>query len=503
MAQKQIKQLNAATEILEDDLLILQQAADDDTLKITKNNFLGGGWNKLNETPDSVTNNGNGSHTLTFNSVDMSDILSEGMRLRTTRGTAAPDQCADLESSSSQYFSKSSPSGITFTDDFTCMAWIKLESYPAVQMIASRYNGSSGWWFSVEADGRVQAIGFNGSAANFRGGRTYQSLPLNKWVHVAITTNMSAQDYNIYINGVLVPNENRTGGTNPTSLVQAGDLQVGALNGSTQPFDGKVAQVAVFDALLTEANIREYMSRPLTGSETNCVAAFSLDNDITDLTSNNNDLTAQNSAVATDADSPFGNGGVSTTLDYGIVTKIDYSTNTDVVVQTPEGCTIDATNSISAVSYSTASSPFGFPRDAGKWEIETQNRNNATQSSPTDNVYYNIGELQLNVPIGAWSLEYMVSFATDENNDASFTGRVSLSTSSSAVSTNDLSSYHVTVINGATNGDTTHPHYRNKSVNLESSTPYYLIATTTSGVDLIEFRGDIATTIIRARCAYL
>ena len=112
------------------------------------------GWTPLlGVTPNTVTYNGNRTYDLVFNSTDLTDQLSPGMKLQLTRTVAAPDQCADLEAGSSQYFSKSSPNGMSFTDDFTCMAWIKLESYVQCS-IASRYNGTSGWDFGLDSAGR-------------------------------------------------------------------------------------------------------------------------------------------------------------------------------------------------------------------------------------------------------------------------------------------------------------------------------------------------------------
>ena len=86
------------------------------------------GWETGLPTPNTVTYNGNRSYDLVFNSTDLTDTLSPGMRLRTTRTVTAPTQCTDLESSSSQYWQDTSVSGITFTDDFVAGAWVKLES---------------------------------------------------------------------------------------------------------------------------------------------------------------------------------------------------------------------------------------------------------------------------------------------------------------------------------------------------------------------------------------
>jgi hypothetical protein len=88
-------------------------------------------------------------------------------------------------------------------------------------------------------------VGFNAALSNFSLGITYQSIPLNKWVHVAGQLDMSAFTASsttsyIMIDGVDVPISISRGGTNPTSLVQAGNLEVGAQNGGTTPFPVKL-----------------------------------------------------------------------------------------------------------------------------------------------------------------------------------------------------------------------------------------------------------------------
>jgi len=167
------------------------------------------------------------------------------------------------------------------------------------------------------------------------------------------------------LDGVDIPAQVARGGTNPTALVQAGNLEIGGQNGGLIPFAGKIAQVAIYNAKVTQANIRATISQGLTGSETSLISAYSFNNSITDLnTTNANNLTAQNSAVATNADSPFGcqaDGTISSTLDYAIITKVASAVAT---VQVPEGCTIPTTGGVTSVSYSTQKVPYGFPPQA-------------------------------------------------------------------------------------------------------------------------------------------
>lgn len=363
--------------------------------------------------PNTVAAVGNRSYNLTFNTLDVTGFLSPGMRLRTTRTVAAPTQSTNLNGTT-QYYSKSSPSSMTFTDDFVVSAWVKLTSYPgSFAAIAARYDGTSGWSFDVNSTGQVRLIGLNAGAGNNRSVTSYQSLPLNKWVHVTAQLDMSSNTAGTTLNyvmfdGVDVPAFTSTAGSNPSALIQAGTLNIGAQN-SLLFFTGKLAQVAIYNAKVTQATILASMNQGLSGSETSLISAYSFNNAITDLSANANNLTAQGSAVATNADSPFGgqaSGLISSTLDYGIITAASFSTNSTVTVQVPEGCTIPSSGGVTALAYSAVKVPYGFPAQRGKWLLETINKTGGTQASPGNGTWYNISSIQLVAPIGEWIGRY-------------------------------------------------------------------------------------------------
>jgi hypothetical protein len=327
------------------------------------------GWNALGYTPNTVTASGNGYYSLVFNSVDLTSIVSPGTRLRTTRTVAAPNQCTSLNGTT-QYYSKSSPAGMTFTDDFTVSAWIKLTSYGSSTVIASRYNGTSGWRFTLNSIGQITLEGYNAGSGNISYVSSYQSVPLNKWVHVAAQLDMSAfttttiTSY-VMINGLDTPAFVTRVGTNPTAFIQAGNLEIGSNNGGANFFPGKIAQLAIYSAKVTQATILASMNQTLAGTETSLVSAYSFNNTINDLnTTSANNLTANGSAVATSADSPYGaqgDGTISTTLDYCVVRGATFSTNTTIVVQATDGNTIPTSGGITAVVYSTQAFPYGIP----------------------------------------------------------------------------------------------------------------------------------------------
>lgn len=397
-----------------------------------------GGWDLLNAGtgPNTTTANGNHSYDLVFNSVDLTSVLSKGMRLKLTRTVTAPTQCADLEASSSQYFNKTSPTGMTFTDDFVVSAWIKLESY-ADMSISSRYNGTSGFRFFIAPTGRVYLQGTNGGVSNYRRVSSYQSLPLGKWVHVTAQLDMStytATTTTCYVmfDGVDVPAALESSGTNPTALVQAGNLEIGAENSGTIPFDGKIAQVAIYSAKVTQATIRASMNQTLTGSETSLVSAFTLNNSLLDLTANDNDLTAQGSALATNTDSPFAGGNVQeytdgTTEMAVVMADPVFSTNTTVTVQVPEGYALPTSGGISAVYYSTQKVPYGFPVSRGKWRIEYNQIGRTYVVAASITSWYNAND-KITVPVGEWEIGYSGSVTVTASAAAYIAAEYTMST---------------------------------------------------------------------------
>ncbi len=472
-----------------------------------------GGWDLLNSGtgPSAVTNNGNHSYDLTFASVDLTSVLSKGMRLRLTRTVTAPTQCADLESGSSQYFSKTSPSGISFTTTFTCSAWIKPESYTAGGIIARRNADTEGWSLKINSSGQVSLMGLR-IASNNKEINSYQSIPLNKWTHVAATIDMAAGDTSaqkIWINGVEVPRLYTLTGT-ASALVQGTTaLVVGAeKSAGTNPFDGKIAQAAVFSTQLSDATVKAMIGQTLTGSESGVVSAFTLNNSLLDLTANDNDLTAQGSALATNTDSPFAGGNVQeytdgTTEMAVVMADPVFSTNTTVTVQVPEGYALPTSGGISAVYYSTQKVPYGFPGQRGKWNVSTvvsAQLNNVI----TTTAWANLGSLNLKIPIGSWRFGHEMVIQSNPASAGIVDFTLTLGTTAAAAGDAELTSQsqsNTAAVTMAAFGATI---TRNRFIDLAAETTYYLNArNNTVANQTIYIRGDTGQCIIYAENAYL
>lgn len=438
-------------------------------------------WTDTGYVPGTVTYNGNRSYQVVFSNTDLTGFLSNGMRLKLTRTTAPPTQCTDLEASSSQYWSKTSPAGTTFTDDFCAGAWIKLESYGSAAGIISRFNGSSGWGLVVQADGTLYLSGYNAAAGNYSRVVSYQSIPLNKWVHIAAQLDMSAftatttTSY-IMIDGVNVPATVARAGTNPTALVQAGDLNIGALNGGS-PFDGKIAQAWYSNAKITQSTIQGYISQGMTGSETSIVSLFKFDGDGNDSNANANNLTGNAGAVATTVDSPFN------ATEYGIITANSFSTNTTLTVQVPEGYAIPTSGGVSSMFYSTQDVPYGFPRDKGKWRVSSLLKSSSASTSNATYGSFISGGYALVVPIGAWCIGQKGGYTNATTTTVYFGLHNSALTGLSTTAASDLGAIVVfTKASAAANTTFTAYDKMNKTHTSAQTYVMYTLGATTSAV---------------------
>jgi hypothetical protein len=399
--------------------------------------------------PNTVTNNGNRSYDLLFNSTDLTGFLSAGQRLKLTRTVTAPTQCTSLNGTT-QYYNKTSPNKSAFTDDFNAGGWVKLSSYASCVLI-SRFNGTSGWGLYLTTSGQPYLQGYNAGVGNASYVLGYQSLPLNRWVHVATQLDMSAFTATtttsfVMIDGVDVPSSAARGGTNPTALVQAGNLEIGSHNGGLLPFPGKIAQAFYTQAKVTQAQIRsEYMCQTIAAGATNLGSAYSFNNAITDLnTTTPNDLTAQGSAVATNADSPFGqqaDGTTAGTTEYAIITKTAFSTNTTLTVQVPEGNAIPTSGGVSAVSYSTQKVPYGFPASQPKWRLNSPLRTATTCTSNATYGSFVSGGWALTVPIGSWVVGWQAGLFNSSTTEVHYNISPTALTGLTAVQGYDLSQF--------------------------------------------------------------
>jgi hypothetical protein len=448
------------------------------------------GWTVGASIPSAVVYSGNGSYTLTHAS-SVADTDFVGAKNKYTRTVTAPAQCADLDGST-QYFNKTSPAGMTFTDDFSCGAWVKLTSYPTAGQtgeIISRWS-TNGWIFRVSDTGAIQILGSSGG--NTDNVTTLQSLPLNRWVYVTATLNMAGSAATTYIGGVSVPNTYSNSAA--TSLAQAGDLTVGARSGGTQFFPGKIAQAFVASKVLSATEVKAIYSQGIVAGDVatySIVSAFSLSgaSGLTDInTTNANNLTAQGSATTTTDDTGFTQSVVGTSLtagttNYSVTTSISEDGLTSTV-QTAEGDTIPTSGGITAVSYSTQGVPYGFPRDEGKWAVSSIYLDSLNQTI-TAPVFEPLIGVEIDVPIGVWEIGFRGTATQSNSSSGIYAPQTALSTISGSTAT-DVNLISRTVSRATGTSTSTLPASASNFVRLSALTKYYLLTTSASGGGTID-----------------
>lgn len=332
-------------------------------------------WNLLPVIPEVVSIDGQKSATIKFPGVDYTNTLQEGTKLRIPRTSTVPTQSMKFEAASSQYASKTAPTGITFTDDFTCEAWVYLDSYPTGTgtqnsgTVISRYN-AAGWILRVNADGMIMLSGHTASVS--QSVASSRPIPTGRWVHIAAALDMSAGAGAIYIDGVLAPSIMTGSGT---SLTQAGNLQAGAFNGSDF-INGKVAQCRVWSTIRTAQQIRDNMGVQLA-TAASLVANFPGNGSFNDVSGNGNNLTANGGAIATYASNPF------SAIEYAVVTTAPVFAGGNTTSKVVSVNSIIPNETLGTASYSNSETPYGynFPKNGTPHGVVYTDTTNVTSPS--------------------------------------------------------------------------------------------------------------------------
>jgi hypothetical protein len=194
------------------------------------------------------------------------------------------------------------------------------------------------------------------------------------------------------------------------------------------------------------------------------------------------------------------------TVRYGIVTAIAFSTNTTLTLYGGTDYDVDdtATYTISNFNYSLQKIPFGFPQNPDKWTYTFTDTTDRIQASPSQGTWYNLGSLSLSIPLGSWSIEYAVALWADNTSSSSIGIQSTLSTSSSSESDVDFrASYRMYIATGTKGiGGVVRA---NKNLTLTSKTTYYMLARATFAgtVDINFFNSTERLLKIKCICNYL
>lgn len=162
-------------------------------------------------------------------------------------------------------------------------------------------------------------------------------------------------------------------------------------------------------------------------------------------------------------------------------------------------------SSISSPYYSHEKSPFGFPTNSDKWTVSTIDTNNNTQATPAINTWYNLGNVNIILPIGVWNTSYQCALAFVTN--AAQTAGNAFATLSTANNSESDKAFTGNINNGGASatlqgiGTFT----KIKIITLTVKTTYYLNARTTLAnmASITIYGAGVGDTTIRAVSVYL
>lgn len=458
------------------------------------------GWQTLPFPLTYASNTGNKEFTVTTPN-DLTGTLNAGMKLKLSRSVTPPTQCMSFTSSSSQYATKSSPAGLTFTSAFTCEAWVKVSSRTGQQqMIVNMYNSAGstgGWYFRLTSTLNVE-VGY-GTTSSFTNFVSAASLPLGRWVHIAgVVSSTSSKTGAVYIDGLLTPSTSTV--TAATSLTQSAvDLRVGAASSTPTNtyFSGELSEVRVWSVAQSTSSIQNKMTINAVGSETNLVALFEGNGNFNDSTSNANNLTQSGGASAAQNDNPFNS------TEYAVITNVSYSNPTTTVTLFTGGNGNIPNQTLNNPYYSVVKSPFGFPSAYNQWSVVIHNGANTLVNPGGTATFINDKSLAISVPIGMWRLRFEGFLSQSNGSSGVYAPYGGLSTAPTSSSDPDFIGGFVgrPGSTGGSQGEVV----REKNISLTSDTIYYVVAAyqVGGGTVTIGFDGSIFLTTVRAVCAYI
>lgn len=214
--------------------------------------------------------------------------------------------------SSSWTIADGSQTGLDFTGDFTFEAWINCNGNSCDidtndSIMLGKWGSGCGFRFDITSIGKLQIIYKNAAqVATISSTDSAQiSVPSSTWYHVAVACDVSVPSCSFYVNGSPVASSMDSSGA--TDVCDNGTaIAVGQLGQFAQNFfEDYIDDVRIWGVVRTDQQIADNYNCSLAGDEDDLIAYWPFDNNGLDATSNDNDLTNNNSATFQSGSLPF------------------------------------------------------------------------------------------------------------------------------------------------------------------------------------------------------
>ena len=214
---------------------------------------------KLNETSGTTADDAKGSNNGTLHNMDNSDW-------QTSPAMFGPKNCLEFDGSN-DYVRVGTETSPDFTPG-TISFWIKPKATPTnhARVFSDEWDddeiylfsgaGNVATWHMIDGDELMSS----------------SPLPNGKWTHVAITLGNTSSK--LYINGIL-DDESGSADVLIEDIFEIGGY---SFSGNPEVVNGYLDEFRIWSDVRTEAEIREYMCKNLTGNEDGLIAYYSFDN---------------------------------------------------------------------------------------------------------------------------------------------------------------------------------------------------------------------------------
>lgn len=215
----------------------------------------------------------------------------------------------ELSSSQSASITDANQTGLDLSSNFTIEAWVKLETLPsditADMFIVSKDGddptGQRSYYFNIYRDDTIRIFWFNSSGGATALVSQTSFISTGTWTHIAVTVDITTPaNSKFYIDGVqenVTVSEDNADGTIKDSNADVFISSRSAAAGGGVLYDGLIDEVRVWSDIRTSTEISDNYDKELVGTEANLVGYWKFNNSLLDETSNNNDLTNNNSAT--------------------------------------------------------------------------------------------------------------------------------------------------------------------------------------------------------------
>jgi hypothetical protein len=182
---------------------------------------------------------------------------------------------ADLELSSSQYFTANDSVSLSITGAISIELWFKFESTGTVQTLVSKLNATGNqrsYFFEFVANTLQFSLSTDGTSGTIETESVAWTPSTATWYHLAVTWDPTANECKFYVDG------SQQGATQTVTANSIFDstskLLIGAQNEASpsQFCDGVIDDVRIWNDVRTITEIANNRSIELTGSEANLAA---------------------------------------------------------------------------------------------------------------------------------------------------------------------------------------------------------------------------------------